>query len=98
MLHPYVSLPEPLIVVSRCWVFSVLVLATLSGCAGSSDPPVGTGFPTNANGESFGTAMDAHSPEEEPDLILVAAANGAVGYVRKTVTIQGLGRSLVGPS
>ena len=34
-----------------------------------------------AKGQTFGSAADAPSLEQEPDLILVVATNGAEGYV-----------------
>ncbi|WP_062071235.1 hypothetical protein [Demequina sediminicola] len=39
-------------------------------------------FPMNASHETYGSAADAASPEQEPDLILVVATNGKLGYVR----------------
>lgn len=40
-------------------------------------------YNTNANGQIFGSALKATSPETEPDLILVDADNGESGYVLK---------------
>lgn len=40
-------------------------------------------YPKNAQGQTFGSAADAASPDQEPDLILVVATNGREGYVRK---------------
>lgn len=37
---------------------------------------------TNANGQTFGSAVDANSPEESPDLIASYGTNGAFGYIR----------------
>jgi len=39
-----------------------------------------TAFPTNAKGLSYGSCAFTKTPEEEPDLILVEADNGMVGY------------------
>ena len=38
----------------------------------------------NSNGHSFGSALDADTPDEEPELIAVIATNGKTGYVWKT--------------
>lgn len=38
----------------------------------------------NAEGFTYGSAGEAKTPEEEPDLIAVEATNGKVGYVFKT--------------
>ena len=67
-------------------VFLVLpVLLVVPGCASSPAPDAGssTAFPTNSHGENYGSAADARSPEEEPDLIAVTATNGADGYARR---------------
>jgi hypothetical protein len=40
-------------------------------------------YPKNAAGQTYGSAADAASPDEEPDLILVMAADGSTGYVLK---------------
>ena len=42
----------------------------------------GTGI--NADGLTYGSAAEAKTPEEEPDLIAVEATNGKIGYVFKT--------------
>lgn len=41
-------------------------------------------FSTNATGQTFGSALNARSVAEEPDLILVEATNGKQGYVKKS--------------
>jgi hypothetical protein len=40
------------------------------------------GFPVNARGETYGSGVDAISPEQEPDLILATGVDGTQGYVR----------------
>lgn len=45
---------------------------------------VGTEWPKNARGLTYGSAADAKSPQDEPDLIRATATNGKVGYVLKT--------------
>ena len=39
-------------------------------------------YAENARGETYGSAMLAFQPADEPDLILAQATNGKVGYVR----------------
>lgn len=41
-------------------------------------------FKLNDSGLSYGSALYATSPENEPDLILVVATNGLEGYVYKS--------------
>lgn len=41
-------------------------------------------FPTNELGMTYGSAMDATSPDNEPDLIAAVGAGGTLGYVKKT--------------
>lgn len=45
--------------------------------------PEAVAYPENPNGLTFGSAMDAPSPDAEPDLIRVQATNGREGYVYK---------------
>ncbi|HET8928198.1 MAG TPA: hypothetical protein VFN24_10295 [Microbacterium sp.] len=57
--------------------------------AGPADPSFHSGAPApsyeeNDAGYTYGSALDAISPETEPDLILVLATNGVEGYVFKT--------------
>lgn len=41
-------------------------------------------YPMNKNGQTYGSAADADSPENEPDLIKAIGVDGTEGYVRKT--------------
>lgn len=41
-------------------------------------------YDVNSRGESFGSAADARTPAEEPDLIQAEARNGKLGYLRKS--------------
>ncbi|WEG08319.1 hypothetical protein PU630_13900 [Microbacterium horticulturae] len=52
----------------------------------TAPPPTPTpvAYPENSNGLTFGSAMDAPSPDFEPDLIRVEATNGREGYVYKS--------------
>lgn len=38
-------------------------------------------FEVNTNGQTFGSGLDARTPEEEPDLMEAIGNNGRVGYV-----------------
>jgi hypothetical protein len=40
-------------------------------------------YPRNATGLTYGSALRATSPANEPDLIQVTATNGRTGYVRR---------------
>lgn len=55
-------------------------LDTLARSGGQS----ATEWPKNAHGLTYGSALDAATPEDEPDLILTEATNGQVGYVHRT--------------
>jgi hypothetical protein len=41
-------------------------------------------YPRNGKGQTYGSAVDAPSLQEEPDLILVMMADGRQGYVLRT--------------
>jgi hypothetical protein len=41
-------------------------------------------WPKNAQGLTYGSGSDSMTPQDEPDLILVGATNGKVGYVLRT--------------
>lgn len=62
--------------------------ATLAFATADDDSPSSTQkateWPTNAEGLTYGSALDAVSAEDEPDLILAVATNGNVGYVLAT--------------
>jgi hypothetical protein len=45
---------------------------------------IGTEWPKNASGSTYGSAADAKSPQDEPNLIRVTATNGLTGYAWKT--------------
>lgn len=66
-------------------VLGLAVAGGVSATAGlnrSQEPaPV---FPQNARGMTYGSSLDAISPETEPDLILATGNNGRLGYVRAT--------------
>ncbi|MHB8986818.1 MAG: hypothetical protein ACYC38_12970, partial [Eubacteriales bacterium] len=39
-------------------------------------------YPTNENGQTYGSALYATSPDTEPDLIKAIGVDGTIGYVR----------------
>ena len=41
-------------------------------------------YPKNASGQTYGSAANATTPQNEPDLILVVATNGKTGYAKRT--------------
>ncbi len=61
------------------------VVGTFAVATASDAPPAPIGSATtnwakNAHGLTYGSGMDAKSPQDEPDLIEVLATNGKVGY------------------
>jgi hypothetical protein len=56
----------------------------ISSSAGTTDQHMAVAsFPQNSSGQTYGSALLANSPENEPDLILVVSDNGRTGYVLK---------------
>lgn len=56
----------------------------LSASTGTSDEQMAAAiYPRNASGQTYGSALVANSPENEPDLILVISDSGRTGYVLK---------------
>lgn len=49
-----------------------------------SQPMPAPDYPENDSGLSFGSAAEAPSPDQEPDLISAVATNGREGYVLKS--------------
>ncbi len=77
---------------------SVLVpagVATEPG--GEPAPAIVPDYPTNDAGQTYGSLNDAVLPENEPDLILVEATNGAEGYVLKEVLDEITGANISSP-
>lgn len=58
-------------------------MAHASGASNRSQQP-GAVYPKNAHGLTYGSAANANSPGNEPDLIKVVASNGKEGYVYRT--------------
>lgn len=46
-----------------------------------SNPKEAPDYPKNENGQSYGSALYAPTPEAEPDLVLAVGDDGTVGYV-----------------
>ncbi|MEK4510512.1 hypothetical protein EJP82_23655 [Paenibacillus anaericanus] len=49
----------------------------------NQNPTKAPNYPKNENGQTYGSAADATSPETEPDLIRAVGVDGTVGYVLK---------------
>lgn len=70
------------------------VLGVLSGANATPPPdpaeearaalPDSARIRVNAFGETYGSAVDAATPQDEPDLILVVTTKGQEGYVRRS--------------
>lgn len=65
-------------------VASGTAIGSIQPTAAPPPTPEPVVYPENADGLTFGSVMDASSPDSEPDLILVEATNGREGYVYKT--------------
>lgn len=60
-----------------------MVGALVFSASMASGAPAPT-YPRNAKGQTYGSAADARSSSEEPDLNLVMMSDGREGYVLKT--------------
>lgn len=49
----------------------------------SPPPTANPAFPKNSKGMSYGSELQANTPDQAPDLILAIATNGKEGYVRR---------------
>lgn len=58
-------------------------LASASSASNRSQQPAAV-YPKDAKGLTYGSAVQANSPANEPDLIQVYATNGKTGYVYRT--------------
>lgn len=64
-------------------VFLSIVLIVSLLCIGLHVSAVNqTIYPVNTDGLSYGSAMLASTPSQEPDLILAVGTNGKTGYVK----------------
>ncbi len=41
-------------------------------------------YPKNSQGKAFGSALEAKTPADEPDLILAQGTNGKIGYILRS--------------
>jgi len=62
----------------------VVLVVGFSAIAVASTRDSATKWPRNASGMTYGSGLDAQSPQDEPDLIKVEATNGKVGYSLRT--------------
>ncbi len=65
---------------------------------GAPAPIVQPNYPKNASGLTYGSLEEANSPDSAPDLILVEATNGRVGYVLRTALDAATGGNVSNPS
>jgi hypothetical protein len=75
------------VVVGGLLVGGAIASAAIAGASDGAPAPhnqVGTEWPKDARGLTYGSAADARSPQDEPDLIQTMATNGVTGYVLKT--------------
>lgn len=63
--------------------------------AEGSVPAPAPEYKANAEGLTYGSALDAVSPETEPDLVLVEATNGKQGYAYKSDLDRASGADVV---
>jgi len=50
-------------------------------------------FPKNGRGETYGSALEARTPADEPDLIRSVGDDGKIGYLKKADLDQGTPKS-----
>ncbi len=62
---------------------NVIAATTGAGTSSAPEPLPEPVYAVNAAGETYGSAGQANTPENEPDLISVIAENGVEGFVRK---------------
>lgn len=68
-----------LLIITICLVISISVVPSLAIDTKPDD--VSIVYETNINGQTYGTAMYASTPNEEPDLILAESPDGTEGYI-----------------
>lgn len=64
---------------------------------GAAAPAVSPNYPRNASGLTYGSLEQSYSPDSAPDLILVEATNGRLGYVLKTALDAATGANVSNP-
>lgn len=77
----------------------ILVVKTPHGVSApkgvESEPMPTPHYNVNASGQTYGSALNAPSPDTEPDLIQVEASNGKTGYVLKVELDEANGATAV---
>lgn len=79
---------------------TILAMALAAQCVAVmafAQEPAADSYQLNAYGKTYGSAANAASEEEEPDLILAEGTNGTVGYIRAEDEVSaenGSGRSI----
>ncbi|MDM4762784.1 hypothetical protein QT381_07165 [Galbitalea sp. SE-J8] len=92
-----------LVIAGAAGAFATVGPTLLAPAGVSAAPGVDTSpmpnpqYAVNANGQSYGSAADANSPDTEPDLIGVVADNGKTGYVLKTELAEADGSNITSP-
>ncbi|WP_325002799.1 hypothetical protein [Intrasporangium sp.] len=71
-----------------------ILMSTNTGA--SADGPTSS-YGHNARGQTFGSALAAASPNEEPDLIQAVATNGRTGYVLRAELDAAAGANFQSP-
>lgn len=72
--------------VGRSIAAGIVVAAVIGGTIGgvAAADKSGPSYPVNKLGLTYGSAADANTTEQEPDLIWVVGTGGKEGYIRKT--------------
>jgi len=78
-------------------IASVAAGAIAFGTQSQANPNHVAGFNKHASGLTYGSAMKAQRPDEEPDLILVVATNARQGYVYKSALDEAAGSNVGSP-
>lgn len=73
------------------------VVTGLSFFASGVSTCEGCSYATNDAGLTYGSLADAHSPETEPDLILVETIDGKTGYAYKKDLDEASGANVQSP-
>jgi len=93
--------PHRLTVVGAAFGLALVGLAAGSAVAGGlltpADGAATPSYATNDAGLTYGSLADAHSPETEPDLILVETVDGKTGYAYKKDLDEASGANVQSP-
>jgi hypothetical protein len=75
--------PAPHGAANKVHLIVAAVTTTTPSTASTTTTTAITSYAVNALGETYGSAMNAQSPTELPDLVLVRADNGKLGYITR---------------